>query len=170
MFSLPYSESLESFAGFSKKRRRYSEKLYPVTSLNRKHTKAISERSQSASARPQSRPILHEGAATTEVLYAVSELPWTIRGGTRAKWRNRSAVGGPDRRYRPPLSHCVSSRYTFKMIRAELGRRLRELNIAALSSEDKLKLNERERSALLAMLPDRGWSDFVRRWRRRKTR
>jgi len=56
------------------------------------------------------------------------------------------------------------------MIRAELGRRLRELNIAALSSEDKLKLNERERSALLAMLPDRGWSDFVRRWRRRKTR
>jgi hypothetical protein len=63
-----------------------------------------------------------------------------------------------------------SSRYTSEMIRTDLGRRLRELNIAALSPEEKLRLIERERAELLAMLPDRGWSDFVRRWRRRETR
>jgi hypothetical protein len=56
------------------------------------------------------------------------------------------------------------------MIRTDIGRRLRELNVAALSPEEKLKLNDRERAALLALLPDRGWSDFVRRWRRRAER
>ncbi|MEX2443747.1 MAG: hypothetical protein WD492_09095 [Alkalispirochaeta sp.] len=56
------------------------------------------------------------------------------------------------------------------MIRTDLGRRLRDLNMAALSPEEKIKLNDRERSALLALLPDRGWADFVRRWRRGKTR
>jgi hypothetical protein len=50
----------------------------------------VEELSPTASAKRQSRPILHESAATTEVLYAVSELLGTIRGGTRAKWGNRS--------------------------------------------------------------------------------
>ncbi|MDA3950583.1 MAG: hypothetical protein PF508_15370 [Spirochaeta sp.] len=56
------------------------------------------------------------------------------------------------------------------MIRTDLGRRLRERNIAALSPEQRIKLNDRERAELLSITPDRGWSDFVRRWRRRYTR
>ena len=48
-----------------------------------------------------------------------------------------------------------------------LGRALRERAMAALTPEQTLELNLREVRALLALMPDRGWSDFVRRWRRR---
>lgn len=68
------------------------------------------------------------------------------------------------------VANAVTPYYTLRMIRTDLGRRLRDLNMAALSPEEKIKLNDRERSALLALLPDRGWADFVRRWRRGKTR
>jgi len=47
----------------------------PVRSLQE-----VEQLSPTASAKPQSRPILHEGAATTEFLQAVSELLVTIRG------------------------------------------------------------------------------------------
>ncbi|HKK49439.1 MAG TPA: hypothetical protein VJ932_10095 [Alkalispirochaeta sp.] len=55
------------------------------------------------------------------------------------------------------------------MIHNALGRRLRERNISALPPDRKLELNNRERAAILAMMPDRGWRGFVQRWRRRRT-
>ncbi len=63
----------------------------------------------------------------------------------------------------------VLTGYIKEMIHNELGRRLRERNISALSSDRKLDLNDRERAAILAMMPDRGWRSFVQRWRRRRT-
>ena len=57
--------------------------------------------------------------------------------------------------------------YTFVVDRTDLGRRLRESNLRAVSPERKIELNYIELSSILALTADRGWSEFVRRWSRR---
>ncbi len=47
-----------------------------------------------------------------------------------------------------------------------LGRKLREVNVAALSPGQKLELNRRELTQLVRINRDTAWHDFVRRWKR----
>lgn len=70
-----------------------------------------------------------------------------------------------------PAAGCVARTrkdvYTFVVDRTDLGRRLRESNLRAVSPERKIELNYIELSSILALTADRGWSEFVRRWSRR---
>jgi hypothetical protein len=67
------------------------------------------------------------------------------------------------------VSDSGSLRYNLVMNRNDLGRRLREENLRTLSPERKIQLNYVELSSILALTRDRGWSEFVRRWRRRQS-
>lgn len=88
--------------------------------------------------------------------------------GTQATVLDDAGYGRSIRRWSvDEVPDSVSLRYTLVVNRTDLGRRLREKNLRALSPERRIRADYIELSSLLALTPDGGWSEFVRRWRRR---
>ena len=120
-------------------------------------------------------PLTMRSGLWTRPLQRGDGATFRFRRPTHPNWRD-AAYAMPlllpvvESKHPAEMSRIGSPRYTVVVIRNDLGRQLREENLRTLSPERKIELNYIELSSILALTPDRGWSEFVRRWRRRRNR